>query len=88
LRQTDNLPHVCRPFGLLHHEISNARPRSRSLRHGLDPRHGRDILWSLTSRDLYCILVRDRGWTAQQYEEWLANTLVETLLRKEASGNS
>jgi hypothetical protein len=61
--------------------------RARSLRRGLDPQHARDILWSLTSRDLYRMLVRDRGWTAQQYEEWLANTLVETLVRKDAPRN-
>jgi len=58
--------------------------RSRNLRRGLDAQHARDILWSLTSRDLYRLLVRDRGWTAQQYEDWLANTLVETLVRQDA----
>lgn len=55
--------------------------RSRSLRPGLDPQHARDILWSLTSRDLYRLLVRERGWTGQQYENWLADTLVEALVR-------
>jgi AcrR family transcriptional regulator len=55
--------------------------RSRTLRPGLDPQHARDILWSLTSRDLYRLLVRERGWTAQQYEDWLADTLVEALVR-------
>jgi AcrR family transcriptional regulator len=55
--------------------------RSRNLRPGLDPEHARDILWSLTSRDLYRLLVRERRWTAQQYEDWLAGTLVEALVR-------
>ena len=55
--------------------------RTRSLRRDLDPRHARDILWSLTSRDLYRLLVRDRGWTGQQYEDWLGNMLVEALVR-------
>lgn len=59
--------------------------RTRSLRRGLDPKQARDILWSLTSRDLYRLLVRDRGWTAQQYEDWLGNTLVESLVRRDAS---
>jgi AcrR family transcriptional regulator len=58
--------------------------RSRALRRGLDAQHARDILWSLTSRDLYRMLVRDRGWTAQQYENWLADMLVETLVRNDA----
>jgi AcrR family transcriptional regulator len=57
---------------------------SRALRRGLDRQHARDILWSLTSRDLYRMLVRDRGWTAQQYENWLADTLVEMLVRDDA----
>ena len=57
--------------------------RTRSLRRGLDPQQARDILWSLTSRDLYRLLVRDRGWTAQRYEDWLGNTLVDALVRKD-----
>ncbi len=61
--------------------------RSRTLRPGLDPQHARDILWSLTSRDLYRLLVRERGWTAQQYEEWLADTLVEALVRPAVEAN-
>src|ERR1700753_2022884 len=62
--------------------------RSRNLRRGLDPQHARDILWSLTSRDLYRMLVRQRGWTAQQYEDWFATALVETLARKDEPRNS
>src|ERR1700733_6744682 len=58
--------------------------RPRTLPRGLDLQHARDILWSLPSRDLYRLLVRDRGWTAQQYEDWLADTLVDTLVRKDA----
>jgi TetR/AcrR family transcriptional regulator, regulator of cefoperazone and chloramphenicol sensitivity len=59
--------------------------RSRSLRRGLDAQRARDILWSLTSRDLYRLLVQERGWTAQQYEDWLANTLVEAVVRPDVA---
>jgi TetR/AcrR family transcriptional regulator, regulator of cefoperazone and chloramphenicol sensitivity len=59
--------------------------RTRSLRRGLDQQRARDILWSLTSRDLYRLLVRERGWTAQQYEDWLADTLVQALVRPDLS---
>jgi AcrR family transcriptional regulator len=54
--------------------------RSHSLRAGLTEQQARDILWSLTSRDLYRMLVRDRGWTAQEFEAWLANMLVDALI--------
>ncbi len=30
----------------------------------------------LTGRDIFRMLVRERGWSPQQYETWLANTLV------------
>ena len=55
---------------------------AKELLAGIDVRRARDILWSLTSRDLYRLLVRERGWTPQQYEDWLAKTLVETLVGK------
>ena len=54
--------------------------QSKSLRSGLDEKRARDILWALTSRDLYRMLVRDRGWTTQHFEDWLADLLVETLI--------
>lgn len=58
--------------------------QTRRLKPGLTPQRARDILWSLTSRDLYRLFVRDRRWPAQEYEDWLANTLVETLIEQAA----
>ena len=40
----------------------------------------RDVLWAFTSRELYGMLVRQRGWSPQEYEEWLGNVLVSELL--------
>lgn len=40
----------------------------------------RDILWALTGRDLYRLLVIERGWTADAYEIWLAEVLASSLL--------
>jgi AcrR family transcriptional regulator len=40
----------------------------------------RDILWMLTGRDVYRALVCGRRWSPQQYEEWLADTLVQSLI--------
>jgi AcrR family transcriptional regulator len=39
----------------------------------------RDILWMYTGRDVYRMLVLERGWSSDQYENWLAETLIRTL---------
>ena len=54
--------------------------RSGHLRHGVDAQTARDILWTLTGRALYRMLVRERGWTSQKYEDWLRETLCQSLL--------
>lgn len=53
---------------------------ARRLRQDLDYTAARDILWMLTGRDIYRMLVRERGWSSQKYQEWLADTLVRSLL--------
>jgi len=53
---------------------------AKRLRPGLSYRAARDILWTLTSSDVYRMLVRDRGWSSQKYQDWLADTLVRSLL--------
>lgn len=51
-----------------------------SLRPELDHATARDIFWMLTGRDVYRMLVRERGWSSQKYQDWLADTLVRSLL--------
>jgi len=46
----------------------------------LDYATARDIFWMLTGRDVYRMLVRERGWSSQKYQDWLADTLVHSLL--------
>ena len=53
---------------------------SGRLRKTLDQRTARDIFWMFTGRDVYRMLVRERGWAPQKYQEWLAGMLVEALL--------
>ena len=53
---------------------------AKRLRRGLNHRTARDIFWMLTGRDVYRMLVRERGWSPQQYQEWLADTLEHSLL--------
>ena len=51
----------------------------------LDYQSARDLFWMFTSRDIFRMLVRERGWSPQQYETWLANTLVQTLMKPKPS---
>ena len=50
------------------------------LRPGLNHRTARDIFWMLTGRDVYRMLVRERLWSSRKYQDWLADTLVHSLL--------
>lgn len=53
---------------------------SGKLRAGLDYTTARDIFWALTGREVFRMLVRERAWPADKYEDWLANTLVDSLV--------
>jgi AcrR family transcriptional regulator len=53
---------------------------ARRLRPKLDHATARDIFWMLTGRDVYRMLVRERGWSSQKYQDWLADSLVSALL--------
>jgi len=59
--------------------ITSLREAGR-LRPGLDHGAARDIFWMFTGRDVYRMLVRERGWSPQKYQDWLADTLVRSLL--------
>lgn len=40
----------------------------------------RRVMWMLTSREVYRMLVDEGAWTLDRYEQWLAQTLTETLV--------
>jgi AcrR family transcriptional regulator len=50
------------------------------LQPGLDQATARDTFWMLTGRDVYRMLVRERSWSSQKYQDWLADSLVHSLL--------
>jgi AcrR family transcriptional regulator len=52
-----------------------------AVRTGLAFADARDILWSLTSGELYRLLVLERKWTGDDYETWLASLLATALLK-------
>lgn len=51
-----------------------------ALRPPLRERDAADIVHALMSPEVYRLLVIDRGWSPQRYEQWLARTLAEQLL--------
>ena len=52
---------------------------SGRLKQGLDKEAASDILWALTGRDLYRMLVQIQGWSADRYQDWLGELLVAEL---------
>jgi len=50
------------------------------LRHSLPLEEAVDVLWALTSYDLYRMLVVGRGWEPVRYETWLAHLLIQQML--------
>lgn len=53
---------------------------AKRLRPDLAYATARDVFWMLTGRDVYRMLVRERRWSSQKYQDWLADTLVRSLL--------
>jgi AcrR family transcriptional regulator len=47
---------------------------------GLDVTRATDILWTLNHPDVWLLLVDERGWTAEQFEDWFADTTCQLLL--------
>ena len=60
--------------------IVAALKSSRALRRGLDAERATDILWSLNHPDVWVLLVGKRGWSPDEFERWLAETLSAQLL--------
>lgn len=45
-----------------------------------------DTVWTITSSEGHRLLTRDRGWSSERYETWLAKTLTKLLLRNLVNG--
>ena len=54
-----------------------------ALRPDLDVARATDMLWTLNHPDVWLLLVDQRGWTPEQWEQWFADTACAQLLRRE-----
>jgi len=52
----------------------------RALRRGLDVDRAADVLWTLNHPDVWRLLVRERGWTPEEWERWFGDTAISQLL--------
>jgi AcrR family transcriptional regulator len=62
--------------------IVKALGSKKALGRGLDVTRAADILWTLNHPDTWQLLVRERGWTPEQWEQWFGDTAVSQLLRR------
>lgn len=51
-----------------------------ALRKKLDKLTATETVWLLTSAEVYNLLIIERGWSGEEYEMWLSQTLTEFLL--------
>ena len=68
--------------------IVEALRAARGLRRGLDVERATDILWSLNHPDVWLLFVGKRGWSADEFERWLRETLSAQLLAPRAAPRS
>lgn len=69
-----------------HARIARSLARGGALRPKLRERDADDIIHALTSPEVYRLLVCDRGWPPERYEQWLKDILIDQLLHPAATG--
>ena len=51
-----------------------------ALREGLDEAQSTEMIWVITSPEVFGLLIKDRGWNKEHFSEWLRETLARLLL--------
>ena len=69
--------------GMIQFGVPALLERSGRLRAGTSPSEALAVIWALSGPDQYTQLVFERGWTPSRYEEWLGDSLINTLLQPE-----
>jgi len=62
--------------------LGEALAASGRLRRGVSMEAARDMIWTLTGRESFRMLVVERGWTPARFETWLGDTLIATVLEE------
>lgn len=56
----------------------------KALKPGLKREKARDIFWAFTGRDMYRLFVIERRWSSDDYEAWLGEHMMKSILKPEA----
>ena len=67
--------------------VTRSLTRAGALRAGLKERDAANIVHALASPEVYRLLVTDRGWSGERYEQWLASILIDQLLPATTKGD-
>ncbi len=68
--------------------IVESLAEKHALRPGLSVDRAADILWTLNHPNLWQLLVRERGWTPEEHEQWWSDVACTQLLRNRTRGPS
>lgn len=68
------------PRYTVYHTATQALVTKPGIRDDVTAEHAADVLFALLSPELYVLLVNDRGWTADRWEQWVDTTLRAQLL--------
>ena len=60
--------------------VAQSLAAKRALKPDITVDQATDVLWALGSAEMYRMLIVDRGWSPSQYQQWLAQTLLDSLL--------
>jgi AcrR family transcriptional regulator len=82
-RETINQERMAGVGGIVRHLAATG-----GLRGDVDPDRACDVVWTLISPEVYELLVVDRGWSPDEYEQWLARALTDALTDAERPGRS
>lgn len=61
-------------------ETAEGLAHDKAFKEGLTLSKARDILWAFSGRDVYRMLVIERGWSSDEYEKWLGEQLIQALI--------
>jgi AcrR family transcriptional regulator len=61
-------------------QIARSLARRGALRPGLTERDAADVIHALMSPEVYRLLVDERAWSPERYEQWLTDILISQLL--------
>ena len=51
-----------------------------ALREGLSVERARDAIWTLNSVEVWSLLTEQRGWTGEEYEQWVGRAMADAVL--------